>query len=265
MDHMTYPQPGVEHYPEPERTSVTAVLGFILSILGCCLMGLPALIGVPLCVFALVAIGRSNGRLGGRGLAVAGLVVGLISLIVYVSLTVLTSTGLRSGVLEPVERMFVSIESGDFDAFRAEVGPPASDVTDAEIIAFRAAYQDALGGFVSAPDGMVGYLGGLFELGPIMQAAQGHTSGPPVPVAFDAGGALVLIQMDQTTGRISSLRLVDMNQNEYTLPMQPGWDEADPRAEPGDTPGDGPDAEPGPDPDAGAEGSPGGDEGEDSP
>ncbi len=73
----------------PERTSGLAVASLILGLLSFCLnvlAGIPALI---LGIVALVVIGASAGRLGGRGLAVGGLITGFLGSALWVGLVVL--------------------------------------------------------------------------------------------------------------------------------------------------------------------------------
>ncbi len=58
---------------ESQKTSVLAVVGLILGVLSLFLWVLSALPGLICSLAALVKIKRSNGRLGGRGIAIAGL------------------------------------------------------------------------------------------------------------------------------------------------------------------------------------------------
>jgi len=82
--------------PPPRQTSGLAVASLILSIVslpltcGCCGTGLVA--AVLAIVFGHVAISqirRSEGRLNGKGLAVAGLVVGYASVAIQILVTIL--------------------------------------------------------------------------------------------------------------------------------------------------------------------------------
>lgn len=57
------------------KTSGLAVASLVLGILGFCTMGLTALIGLVLGIVALTQINKSQGRLGGKGLAIGGLCV----------------------------------------------------------------------------------------------------------------------------------------------------------------------------------------------
>lgn len=59
--------------PAPAKLSALAVVSLVLGVLGC--TGLGAFAGLICGIVALVRINRSGGRLTGRGLAIAGLVV----------------------------------------------------------------------------------------------------------------------------------------------------------------------------------------------
>jgi prepilin-type processing-associated H-X9-DG protein len=64
--------------PDRPRTSVPAIISLILGILSFCvpvLLSIPALI---LGIVGLVAINKSNGRLRGQGLAIAGIILGAL-------------------------------------------------------------------------------------------------------------------------------------------------------------------------------------------
>jgi len=67
--------------PLPTRTSGLAVAGLVCGIVGLCTCGLGAIAGIVLNVAALRRIARSHGHLGGKGLAVAGLVVSIATLV----------------------------------------------------------------------------------------------------------------------------------------------------------------------------------------
>lgn len=236
MEQHAFQTPGIDPYLEPERTSIAAILGFIFSIVGCC-GGVTALVGVPLSVGAMVNVSRSGGRVGGRGLAIAGLLIGLLNLAVWggCSGAVLFGIGqLRTQIADPTARMLTSLQDGQLDAARANLIAPAADVSDAELIAFREAYRSTLGDFQSIPSGKLEFVTAYFQLGPIMQSAQGRQDTVPIPATFQGGPALILVHIDQRTAGITEIAVIDTAGNEYTLPMQPGWQSAD--TPPGTTP-----------------------------
>lgn len=228
----------VDIYPEPERTSLAAIFGFIFSLGGCC-FGVTAILGVPFSIFGLIKSSKSHGRIGGKGFAVAGLLIGLLNLALWGGCLSAATFGMKSALTDfgqPLERMFTSIESDRFDGARASLMSPAADSSDAELIAFRESYQASLGDFQSLPGNPIDYISQFIELGPIAQGASGQTNVFPVPATFDAGPALILIKFDPTIGPgISSITVIDMNGDEYTLPMTSGWDSTQSLPDPTDT------------------------------
>ena len=55
-----------------------AIASLICGILGLCTAGLGAIVGLILGIVALRAINRSQGQVGGKGLAIAGIVVSIV-------------------------------------------------------------------------------------------------------------------------------------------------------------------------------------------
>jgi hypothetical protein len=64
--------------PQPEGTSKAAVASLILGILSFCLLFLTGIPAIILGVIGLRAVGQSEGRLGGGGLAVGGIILGTL-------------------------------------------------------------------------------------------------------------------------------------------------------------------------------------------
>lgn len=227
---------GQDVYPEPERTSVAAILGFILS-LGGCLFGLTAVLGVPLSIFGIVASAKSRGRVGGKGLGIAGLLVGLLMLALWGGCLGISFFGIKTGLTQfgrPAAATLTSVQSDDFDAARANLVSPGTDVSDQELVAFREAYRASLGDFVSVPSGAIEYLTSFGAVGPIMQSASGQQNVFPVPAQFDSGPALIIVGFNQQA-QVNTLTIIDLNGDEYTLPMPPGWDSQDSATDPADT------------------------------
>ncbi|MCW2760276.1 MAG: hypothetical protein JWR85_477 [Marmoricola sp.] len=93
-----YPPPppaGYGGYGQPQRTSPLAIVSLVLGILGipCCSF---FVLGVAAAVTGFIArkqIGDSNGQLKGAGMAMAGLVLGIIGTIVGLVLLILRVSG----------------------------------------------------------------------------------------------------------------------------------------------------------------------------
>ena len=76
-------------YPVPSAagTSGKATAAFVMALVSFCVPVLLSLLAVLFAILALVDISNSRGRLCGRGLAITGLILGLISLLVMPLLT----------------------------------------------------------------------------------------------------------------------------------------------------------------------------------
>ncbi len=73
-------------YQPPKKTSGLAIAALITATAGLLVCPLVSIIGFFLGIGALNEIGNSNGRLEGRGLAIAGMVIGGIALMLMVVL-----------------------------------------------------------------------------------------------------------------------------------------------------------------------------------
>jgi prepilin-type processing-associated H-X9-DG protein len=68
--------------PTGPKTSGLAIAGLVCGIAGLCTFGLGGIVGLIVSIVALKRIRRSAGEVAGRGLAVAGLVVSIVTLLV---------------------------------------------------------------------------------------------------------------------------------------------------------------------------------------
>ena len=67
------------------KTSGLAIASLVLGVLGFC--GITALLGIVFGIVAQVSISRSNGRLKGRGLAIAGMILSAFMLLVFLAMS----------------------------------------------------------------------------------------------------------------------------------------------------------------------------------
>jgi hypothetical protein len=70
--------------PIPQKTSKLAIASLVLGILGFCSAGITSLIGLILGFVGLSKINKSNGSLGGKGLAIAGISVSGATLLLVI-------------------------------------------------------------------------------------------------------------------------------------------------------------------------------------
>lgn len=176
------------------RTSLLAIFSLIFSLI-CCVPGLGVL-AVLLGVFGLVAIGRSKGRLEGTGLAVSGIVVGVLvsALWIIALLGVRAMLGVYTGA---PSRIMMAIESAQADFGEARSGMSTSvSVSDEQFGAFRAAYREQLGAFRGTPQSIAELVQDWTQVGPLMQSYRGQNDAMPVPGRFEKGMGVIVIVFD---------------------------------------------------------------------
>jgi formylglycine-generating enzyme required for sulfatase activity len=80
----TRPSPDATGASGTAKTSGLAIASLVAGFFGLCTAGLGGIAGLILGIIALKKIGRSSGALGGRGLAIAGLIVSVCTLLLWV-------------------------------------------------------------------------------------------------------------------------------------------------------------------------------------
>ncbi len=224
-------QSDVKLYQEPDRTSIMAILSMVFGIGGCCL-GVTSIPAILLGVLGLVGISRSKGRVGGTGFGIAGILIGLLTLALWIGL-IFGGGSLANQMMGQfggtAEQMLLDLQADNFDSARGSLISPAADATDAELIAFRTGYQSGLGDFVSKTDGIGDLFSGYMAVGELIQPYQGMPGYVPLPMIFDSGYGLVIYVIDPSGGsqgsgfpKASEIIVIDMQGNEYRLPLAKG-------------------------------------------
>jgi len=209
MDSNPYAQPGPYDQAdlgipmEPARTSVLAILSLISSLI-CCIPGL-GLLGSALGIGAIIGISSSRGRVGGKGLAIAGTVIGLLFTAIWLALVY----GGASIVKEMAgwAEIFNSAQQRDYAYVRDHLDSNAAAlVTDEMIDEFAESLDAEWGGYVDMPDSMIELVRAFVnDLDPqAMQEFQRVQSGLniqgdqaiPLPIEFDKGRTLCLLAMN---------------------------------------------------------------------
>ncbi len=190
-------------YAEPQRTSIMAILALVCSLIGlvvCCIPG-PEILGVLLAVISLVLIGGSGGRVGGKGLAIAALIIGVLMAIVKVGLYLMISAGVGLAA-QNFDTLMTDLQARDFNGARTLLVSPAADISDDEMELFVATYEAEFGAYQSAPKGLFDYIASFVDpaVSSQMQGYTGTGSEMPVPATFDSGLAPAIMQFDQQAG-----------------------------------------------------------------
>lgn len=244
-------------YETDTKTSIASILGFVVSLIGCCLpMGL---LGVVLGVFGLIGIGRSSGRVGGKGLAIAAIIIGILNTMIWVGIAAgaLIVGRQARAVGNDMQTVLVAIEGGDYDAARGMFVGPMANADDASLITFGDAVQAEFGDFGSLPDSLGELISGFAETAPLLQNYQGRNDQIPISAKFENGRVLLLFVTDNTgqngPGKGSAVPMMDMavvgmdgtefRLSDYVNPTAPALPSLPtPEADPGATadPDDGP-------------------------
>ncbi len=216
---------------EPDRTSITSIVSVVCSLV-CCLPIVPML-GVALGAIALVGIHRSKGRVGGKGLAVTGIVLGIFCTVLQLGGVYLLDAGLRFMVREgnTVGRALTDLEADRFDAARSILAGPLGAMTDQELGAFRDAYVADAGLFISTPQSSWDLLGGFAQHDQLTKPYQNRPGIMPVTASFANGTGVVVVVTDPS-GRtptaggtrvpVIDLLVVSPNGTEYALSAYDG-------------------------------------------
>lgn len=239
-----YGNPDVQLYQEPERTSILAILSLVFGTLGCCL-GITSILGVPMAVASIFGISRSKGRVGGMGLAIGGLIIGLLTLFFWGAVIVGGAGALNVAVKQfgsTTETILTDIRNGDFETVRKNLAPPANAVSDEDLVDFAASYTADLGQYIAMPTNLVDLAKGYVSVAERIQPYQNRNGFVPMPAQFDSGWVLVIYVID-TTGNAplgpngmplpEGLILIGSDGTEYSIP--PGssassWPSAPPAA-----------------------------------
>jgi hypothetical protein len=199
--------------PERSRTSGLAV-GSLVSSLLCCCPAVTPLLGLILGFFALRAIGRSDGRLRGRGLAIAGIAiaigVGVMQILTYVMFQ-----NTLERMIQGAESTVQAAMAGDVTRARLGLAPSTrGEVTDEEILAFGTALQQAMGDLQDVSVDMANRANAV-------PGSIGDDVVMPLAFDFDNGRmyGVVIFRANRGTGEIDIISIVIRhNTDRYALP-----------------------------------------------
>lgn len=195
--------PGYPEMPEPvsRRTSMLAVFSLILALI-CFVPGAGAL-AVILGGAAIFFISTSRGRLGGMGLAITGVVLGLLFSLVWITLVVgagqVMST-FRGQLIGPAESAMLALNKGDLKSGRAMFTREADTaITDAMLTDFTKRVKDSMGEYQGSPQNILEFISAYGAAGQQMRHVQGRNDMIPFPGNFDKGAAIIVMQLDQSS------------------------------------------------------------------
>lgn len=185
-----------------QRTSILAIFSLVLGLL-CFVPGLGVL-GLLCGVAALLAIASSGGRVAGKGLAIAGIVLSLLFSAIWIGLYLgarqVWSTA-QSKVMQPLVQVVEYTEAGDFAAARKNMTTTsANGATDADFQKFRDAYRAELGNYQNTPTDFWSYCTGFAKAGKGMQGLAGGNNVFPIPANFSKGSGVLVFEFEPGQG-----------------------------------------------------------------
>ena len=219
-----HPAPGDDALMErgPERTSVLAIGSFVFSLL-CCIPGL-GVVGALLGILAILMIGGST-RVKGRGFAIAGLVLGLLTTVVWIGIAVAAGGVLQKigGYADVVDHL----SSRNLTEAQVYFTDTEGELTQEMVDTFAQALSDNWGATVKAPGSIIEWFQGYSAAGKrvetVMKQGQleyGNQGVMPIPFEMEQGHMAFIIVMDiQNTNagtvndmpRLSNIGFVDAN------------------------------------------------------
>lgn len=143
----TFQAPQEPGFSEPPRTSGLAISSLVCSLIFCC--PLTTIIGPILGLIAFVSIG-SKPNLRGKGLAVAGIILGVLMTTLQVGAGFLFYSNIIQPVAEGPQTVLVAGFANDMSAFRDGMADGGAGVTDKEIQEFIDQLRSRYGEFSSA-------------------------------------------------------------------------------------------------------------------
>lgn len=178
----------------PTRLSVLALAALLLSIPSCCvpLLGIgtgpvAAILGIA----ALLVIGRSHGRLGGRGLAAIAIFLGVISTALWGAVGAGLNSAYQWYLRNPVaatNSFVLALQKDDLAAARALLSAGAErDLTDEQLREFAAAVRASHGEYQRAPGDLALWFKAFRDAytgAKKPQQQRGSSQDPPLPVAL---------------------------------------------------------------------------------
>jgi 4-amino-4-deoxy-L-arabinose transferase-like glycosyltransferase len=194
------------HAPVAARTSVAAILALVCALV-CFVPGLGVL-AVILGIAALFMISSSQGRVTGKGLAISGILIGLLVTFAWGIFAVgITSAMGMFGkqFMVPMSNLFQAVEKQDYATARTLMNTPSGTpaATDEQFDAFVTAYQAEVGNFQSMPTGFFEFIGSFQKVQGFFQPSPGQPQ-MPIPTEFSNGTAVVLLEFPQGTNPGSS-------------------------------------------------------------
>ena len=184
--------------PMDRRTSVLAILALIAGLL--CFLPGAGVLALILGGAAVIFISQSRGRLGGLGLAITGIVLGLLFSIFWVMLAIGAASAnqlVNQHFIGPAQTVLTGLDTGDHQKARLLFTRTAdAAITDAQLDKFAERVRAEWGKFNGGPQSLIDLVGDYAGMGQRMQGLQGRNDMIPTPMHFANGLTLALLEID---------------------------------------------------------------------
>jgi len=208
-----YPAPRHVYSPSlSSRTSIAAISSLVLGIVGLftCFLPIFGPLAIIVGIAALVAISRSEGTLKGTGLAIAGSITGLVSLVI--SLFVVFSAYIATNSIKDYAGLVPDAQRRDESAAAAWLGLGADGSPTADVLTrFDDSVTNRLGEFQSAESD----LSSLFA----WEARKDNTAAAQVTDYENAGYSVFECEGTFEKGMARILVLVDDDDTDDLMPL----------------------------------------------
>lgn len=201
------------------RTSVLAILSLVSSLI-CCIPGL-SVIGTLLGAVAVLRISSSNGRRTGLGLAIAGIIIGLLISLCYIGAYATMATAIKqmTGV---GSAMVNNLQATDASELRKKLpAEQAALLTDAQWKSFRDQIDAEIGTPEELPGNPISYFVQVIDAFSKYGKASGNSNRqqnmssnlPPIPLKGSKGVGVMMVDLNgepspDTDRNLSILRQV---------------------------------------------------------
>ncbi|TVQ62110.1 MAG: hypothetical protein EA378_06505 [Phycisphaerales bacterium] len=214
MTQATY-EPGYGVGDAPAGTSVLAILSLISGLLGlllsCAIVG-GAVFGPLALLLGAIAL-LTKGAKSGGGMAIAGIITGLISIIIAASV----AFGLTTAASQVTKYGAVigDAQRGDVASVRANLSTTANnELADTQITDWGQGAQREWGESRGIPAGVIATATGFVRVANYpnflewMQANNPNNDLVPMPMNFENGESIFVIRLDQSSGNVSDAAYV---------------------------------------------------------
>jgi len=211
-----FQSPFDEQTAEPRKTSGLAITSLVCSLIFCVPLVTPIL-GVIFGIAGILSV-QGNPRRKGMGLAVAGLLIGLIVGFGQIALGYAAYKGFTVFRDAPVQAMQAGF-SGDLNGFKTCFGSAGQAATDAEVQAFIDELRSRYGEFQRSDLDFMAFQG----MQPIQPGQTVFTL--PWVLVFDSGRVVVQLTFDERDQRddqiiFSAIQVIDATRGDLFFPVK---------------------------------------------